>query len=86
MTNAFPVRELAQLETELICIAGQDIAALKTKLRQHEELLKSLLTQTPGDQEIEYRQRHREIMVDVATLANRVQDYKKSVFNYVKHP
>lgn len=86
VTNAFPARELAELETELICIAGQDITALKTKLQQHEEQLKSLLTQPHGDQELEYRQRHREIMVDVVTLENRIRDYKKSVFHYVKQP
>lgn len=86
VNNVFPVRELAELETELICIAGQDIAALKTKLRQHEELLKILLAQPDGELEIKYRQRHREIMVDAITLENRIRNYKKAVFNYVKQP
>lgn len=84
VNRAFPARELADLETELLCISGQDLTDLKLSLRQHEELLKLLLLRAPGELEIEYRQRHREIMVDMASLEKRIREYKKQVFNYVK--
>jgi hypothetical protein len=85
LRGTFPAEHLAALENELICITGQEITALKIALRQHEELLKSLLTKNSTDREGEYRHKHREIMVDVVSLENRIRDYKKSVFNYVKN-
>lgn len=83
--STFPARELAELENELIRITGQDITALKIALRQHEELLKALIMQTPGELESKYRQKHRDIMFDVTALENRIRNYKKQVFNYVKN-
>lgn len=85
LRTSFPAPELAALENELICISGQDITALKIALRQHEQLLKSILMQTPGDLEIEYRHKHREIMIAVAALENRIREYKKAVFKFVKN-
>ena len=83
VSRTFPARELADLENELIRISGQDITSLIVELRQHEQLLKSLM-ETPGDRENEYRQKHREIMFHVASLETRIREYKKQVFNYVK--
>lgn len=82
--EAFPTKELAALEKELIRIHGDKLDAARSMVESHERTLASVLKTTSLQAEESYRETHRRLLMEVYGMQSLIRDFKKAVFDFAR--
>lgn len=81
---AFPTKELADIEKEMIRINSEDLTSARGRIERHEGELAILMKNTSSTEEYEYRQRHRELLNDMYELRGIIRNFKEKIIALVR--
>lgn len=83
-TKAFPTKELAAMEKEMIRINSDELDKIKDTVQQHERSLVAVLKMTSLRDEEGYRKEHRRLLKEIYAIQALIRAFKKDVFSAFK--
>jgi hypothetical protein len=82
--EAFPSRELAEIEKELVKLSSEKIDKVKLVVASHERSLSSVMKSTSLSEEHSYRDAHLKLLGDMHNLHLDIRTFKKNIFAFVQ--
>jgi uncharacterized protein YigA (DUF484 family) len=82
--KAFPTAELAAVEMELVSLTSDKVNKLRNDIQSHERALSAVMRNTSSGEEEGYREKHRQLVMDIYETHNLIRAFKKEVFSFVQ--
>jgi hypothetical protein len=82
--KAFPTKELAAMEKELIRISSDKLDKIRDAVQTHERSLAKVLRTTSLQDEAGYRETHRRLLKEIYEIHVLIRKFKNDVFSFFK--
>lgn len=86
-TNAakdYPGTELAIMEKKLISVNSDKVSKVRSDIYQHERALAGVLKSAYLLEEDRYREKHRQLLMDIYSIHTVIRSLKKEVFSFIQ--
>ncbi len=84
LVETYPPLDLAFLEKDLIKIYGERLDKSRMEIKSHERALTSVIKSTSLQEEENFRETHRRILMEIYEIQMLIRIFKKRVFEFIK--
>jgi hypothetical protein len=81
----FPKEALTAMQKELVRIDSEKLEVMKNQVHSHENSLSALLKTTSLQDEEQYRETHRKLLIEIYEVQSLIRNYKKELFSFISH-
>ncbi|WP_276370757.1 hypothetical protein [Chryseolinea sp. H1M3-3] len=84
LVETCPPLDLAFLEKDLIKIYGEKLDKVRLEIKSHERALASVIKSTSLQEEENFREAHRRLLMEIYEIQMLIRIFKKRVFEFIK--